>query len=356
MTCLRGVRPVDVETGTAGKPVDLEFDGAVTSVSPAVGPVPDSARVLVPGLIDTHVHLGERSRLVDAVRSGLTTVVDLGSHPDSLAEDLRSDGELPAILSAGSPASAPGSTQITVMGLPPESGVTGSRDADRFLDWRVEGGADLIKLIIEDPDAADVPALDIPTLTRLVAGARERGLLTVAHAVTAAAFDRGLEAGVDVLTHTPFDRPLGQGTLDRLRETGTVVSPTLVMMRAVVDTRLGEGADAAFGLALDNVRAMLDEGITAIAGTDANETPLAPVAHGPSLHDELRYLVEAGMSRAEALRAATSTAADALGLEDRGRLAEGARADFLLLDDDPFTDLRALRSPAGVWVAGDRLV
>ena len=101
---------------------------------------------------------------------------------------------------------------------------------------------------------------------------------------------------------------------------------------------------------------MDEAGIAVIAGTDANETAFAPVPHGPSLHTELDWLVQAGMSRAEALRAATSAAADALGLRDRGRVVEGARADLLLVDGDPLTDLDALRSPAEVWVAGDRLV
>src|SRR5699024_5318081 len=77
---------------------------------------------------------------------------------------------------------------------------------------------------------------------------------------------------------------------------------------------------------------------------------------GPSLHTELAYLVQAGMNRTEAIRAATSAAADALGLRGRGRVVEGARADLLLVDGDPLTDLDALRSPAEVWVAGDRLV
>src|SRR5699024_1969135 len=280
MTILRNVRLVG--DGGPAQPVDVEFDAAITSIRPAAEPAPQAAKTLLPGLIDTHVHLGERSRLVDALRSGLTSVVDLGTHPDSLVDQLRADDELPAIVSAGSAASAPGSTQIEMMGFPAES-------------------------------------------------------------------------GVDVLTHTPFDRPLPEATLNRLRESGTVVSPTLVMMRAIIDGRLADRADAAFGLALDNVRAMDEAGVTVIAGTDANETAFAPLHHGPSLHTELAYLVQAGMNRTEALRAATSAAADALGLRDRGRVVEGARADLLLVDGDPLTDLDALRSPAEVWVAGDRL-
>src|SRR5699024_4814517 len=182
------------------------------------------------------------------------------------------------------------------------------------------------------------PRLDVATLTALVDGADQRGLLTIAHAVTAASFDRGLDAGVDVLTHTPSDRPLPKLALNRLRESATAVSPTLVMTRAIIDGRLGDRADAALGLALVNVRAMDEASIAVIAGTDANETAFAPVPHGPSLHTELDWLVQAGMSRAEALRAATSAAADALGLRDRGRVVEGARADLLLIDGDPLTD------------------
>src|SRR5699024_3654150 len=131
---------------------------------------------------------------------------------------------------------------------------------------------------------------------------------------------------------------------------------TPVIIRDTIYARRAYRADAPCVLSRDNVRAMDEAGATVIAGTDANETAFAPVHHGPSLHTELAYLVQAGMNRTEAIRAATSAAADALGLRDRGRVVEGARADLLLVDGDPLTDLDALRSPAAVWLAGDRLV
>ncbi|MGO2037974.1 MAG: amidohydrolase family protein [Brevibacterium sp.] len=356
MTALHNVRIFDVDSAVSSEPVDIEFSETITAIRPAADPDPTSTATLLPGLIDTHVHLKSREPLVAAGSAGLTTIVDLGTYPDSLVADFRADAGIPAILSAGSAASAPGSTQTTVMGFPAESGVSGPEDAQRFLDWRTENNVDLIKIIIEDPGATEVPALDIPTLRALVDGAHERGLLTVAHAVTAAAFDRGLDAGVDVLTHIPFDGPLRPDTIERIVETDTLVSPTLVMMRAIADARLGEHADAAFGLALANVRALHVAGARIIAGTDANETPFAPVPHGPSLHDELDYLVEAGMTVAEAVRAATSGAADALRLGDRGRIVTGARADLLVVETDPLSDISALRSPAEVWVAGTQLI
>ncbi|WP_210604693.1 amidohydrolase family protein [Brevibacterium oceani] len=357
MTVLHNVRILDLKSSaSAGELVDIEFSDTITAIRPSAEPDPSSAATVLPGLIDTHVHLKSRNALLAAVRSGLTTVIDLGTHPDSVVDGYRADAEVPAILSAGSAASAPGSTQIAVMGFPSESGVTGPEDAERFLDWRVANGVDLIKIIIEDPDATETPALDIPTLQAIVGGARKRGLLTVAHAVTAASFDRGLDAGVDVLTHIPFDRPLSKATFSRIVESGTLVSPTLVMVRAITDARLGEHADAAMELAIGNVSALLDGGATVIAGTDANETPFAPVPHGPSLHSELGYLVQAGMTGAEAIRAATSAAADAFGLSDRGRIVEGARADLIVVDGDPLTELSVLSSPAEVVVGGRRLV
>lgn len=58
------------------------------------------------------------------------------------------------------------------------------------------------------------------------------------------------------------------------------------------------------------------------------------------------------MTAAEAVRSATSGAADALGLSDRGRIVEGGRADLLDLDADPLDDVEVLRTPASVWVGG----
>jgi imidazolonepropionase-like amidohydrolase len=369
MTTLHDVHLVPLDGAAGTGPVDVEFEDTITALRPATGTsmldagqvdvgraagghVDGGGRFLVPGLIDTHVHLGSPEALTAATRAGITTVVDLGTHPDELIEAQRARSGAPSILSAGSAASAPGSTQISMMGFPAESGVHDPADASRYLDWRVRHGADLIKIIVEDPAATDVPALDIATLTALASGAHERGLLTVAHVVTAAAFDRALGAGVDVLTHAPLDRPLADSTIRRMAEQGAVASPTLVMMQVMAEVHGGEQAEAMFGNALESVRAMHAAGIPIVVGTDANETPFAPVAHGPSAHDEIALLRRAGLTTEEVLRAATSGAADAFGLGDRGRLEVGRRADLVLVDRDPRTDPEILRSPAAVWIGG----
>lgn len=338
--------------------VDVEFDGTITAIRSAgewkpIGDVMDgTGRILLPGLIDTHVHLGSRAALQSAVRAGVTTMVDLGTHPDSVIAEQRALTGVPSLLSAGSAASAPGSTQISMMGFPGESGVTDAKDAERYLDWRAENGSDLIKIIIEDPNATDVPALDIPTITALVDGAHRRGLLVVAHVVTADAFVRGLDGGVDILTHAPLDRPLPDETVNRMLKQGTIASPTLVMMGVMARARLGDRAEAALGNAIESVRRMHAAGVPVVAGTDANESPFAPVAHGAGLHAELQLLQQAGLSAAAALFAATTGAAAAFRLADRGAVEVGRRADLLLVDQDPTVDTATLERPMAVWVGG----
>ena len=98
-------------------------------------------------------------------------------------------------------------------------------------------------------------------------------------------------------------------------------------------------------------------GVVILAGTDSNDDLTAPcqIAHGESLHEELERMVDAGLAPAEALRGATSLAADTFGLTDRGVIAPGRRADLVLVDGDPTRDISATRNIRGVWIGGCRV-
>ena len=89
--------------------------------------------------------------------------------------------------------------------------------------------------------------------------------------------------------------------------------------------------------------------MTILADTDANATPAAPASppFGTSLHDELGLLVDAGLTPVEALNAATSLAARQFGLDDRGRIAPGLRADLVLPRSRP--DRRHRQHPLHQW-------
>ncbi|MGW1676093.1 amidohydrolase family protein [Saccharopolyspora sp. NPDC002376] len=78
------------------------------------------------------------------------------------------------------------------------------------------------------------------------------------------------------------------------------------------------------------------------------------VVHGASVHQELQYLVQDGLTPIQALRAATLTPARRFGLEDRGRIAEGLRADLLLVDGDPTTTISDTLNLRDVWRRGTR--
>lgn len=106
---------------------------------------------------------------------------------------------------------------------------------------------------------------------------------------------------------------------------------------------------ARYANALETVRALKAAGVPILAGTDA---PNPGTWHGVSMHQELQLLLEAGLSPAEALAAATSVPAAKFRLADRGRIAVGQRADLLLVNGDALADIRATRDIAGIWKRG----
>jgi hypothetical protein len=101
--------------------------------------------------------------------------------------------------------------------------------------------------------------------------------------------------------------------------------------------------------AMESVRRLHAAGVPILAGSDAVNPG---TAHGATLHGELALLVEAGLSPAAALSAATAVPARSFGLADRGRIAAGLRADLVLVEGDPTQDITATRAIAGIWKNG----
>jgi imidazolonepropionase-like amidohydrolase len=140
--------------------------------------------------------------------------------------------------------------------------------------------------------------------------------------------------------------------------------PTLCMMEGIINKLIAAGiaskpgADVAKGPAYanasDSVSALYARGVPVLAGTDANAAPFAPaaIAHGESLHHELELLVNAGVSSVDALLAATGLAAKHFGLNDRGRIAPGLRADLVLIGGDPISEITMSRNVERVWCGG----
>ncbi|MEA5367057.1 amidohydrolase family protein [Amycolatopsis sp., V23-08] len=327
------------------EPRTVVIDGATIGDDPAgAREIDGGGGVLLPGLIDAHIHLHGRDSLEQLARHGVTTGLDMATFSADLLASLRNQPGLTDIRSAGVPAIGPGGMHARIPGMPAEAVVTDPGQAKDFVAARVAAGSDYLKIVLEVPGGGGP---ELPAARALTEAAHEAGLLVVAHATSAGAYTMALDAGVDVLTHAPLGAPI---TADDVARAG-IVAPTLIMMKGVSATagrpQLYEGAKA-------SVTALYRAGVPVLAGTDANNEPGVPakVAHGASLHDELELLVDAGLSTVDALRAATVLPAKHFGLGDRGAIQPGLRADLVLVDGDPLADIRATRAITRVWCAG----
>jgi imidazolonepropionase-like amidohydrolase len=341
---------VAVLDGQGGPPLPGRTVVAAGGLIERVGPVgevavPDGAAVvdgtgasLLPGFVDAHVHL-DFYPPAQVLAGGVTTVRDLGWPPRRLAalrEIAATRGASPRLLAAGQILTVPGGYPTRAPWAPPGTArpVEGAAAAARAAAELAEAGAAVIKVALDDRVGPTLPG---PVLAAVVAAAAERGLGVTAHVGGAAEAAKALAAGVGELAHWPFD-PAGlpEALVDALAE-AVVAVPTLH-----IDPSPARRA---------GTRRFVARGGRVVYGTDlGNQGPPPGVDVA-----ELRLLVEAGLSPGQALAAATSVAATHLGLDDAGRIAPGARADLLLVDGDPMSDLGALERvrlvARGGWVA-----
>ena len=335
---------------------DVTIDGSIlaevepSSDTPTAGPTVDGrGATLLPGLIDAHVHLRGTEDLATLQQWGVTTALDMGTWPPSLIDTLRATDSTD-VRSTGAGAVGPGSPHARIPGRPADSIVTDPDAGRRFVTARLAEGMDYIKIIIDRPGDG---GLDQPTINAIVDAARAAGTAVVAHAADVGAVAAAQAAGVDVLTHAPLDADLDERAVAEVLRADRTVVPTLVMMAGVAANPPAPGLD--YHHARTSVTALHRAGVAVVLGTDANQTPGVPanVAYGESVHRELELLVEAGLTATEALRAATALPARRFALPDRGRVVPGLRADLLLVDGDPTTNITATRAIRGVRIAGN---
>ena len=333
-----------------GQPSTVVIDGDRIGTDPSGAEVLDAhGATLLPGLIDAHIHIVDDAELARLRDSGITTGLVMASPAVEQIAALRGRPGMTDLRNAGLSAVGRGGNHAKLPGYPEEGIITGPEQARKFVADRVAEGSDYIKVVTEPPGTDNI---DQPTLNALVEAAHEHGKLVVAHAVDTHAYAMALAAGVDVLTHAPLDHALDAAVAERLAREGRIVIPTLTMMDGVCKRSGRAGAD--YGAARASVGAMYRAGVPVLAGTDANSFGPGParITHGSSLHDELELLVDAGLTTVDVLRAATSLPARYFDLDDRGAIRPGLRADLVLIDGDPLTDITTTRKIQRVWCGG----
>ncbi|KAF2272227.1 uncharacterized protein EI97DRAFT_426744 [Westerdykella ornata] len=310
--------------------------------------------VLLPGFIDAHIHPMNVSDLESLAKNGVTTGYVMACYSAEMCTSLGGKGNdgLPSLLFSSAPASAPNSAHGNITArVDPSLGsilINSTSEVPTWTHRQLASNPDYFKLV------AETPGLSQNTLTSLVKAARRVGKPTITHASMFEAYGQAILAKSDHIHHAPLDKPIGASMIKAILRNRQVVTPTLTMMRT---TAKNNARKYNFRASLETVRSLHKAGVPILTGTDANLAPGVPagVSFGTSIHDEMENLVEAGMSNAEALRAATNLPAKYFGLRDRGVIRPGMRADLVLVEGDPVADIKATRKIKKVWIGGVEL-
>lgn len=340
--------------------------------------IPAQGRTLLPGLIDCHSHytldpwapdpfalvwresdamcLARAARCArTALHAGITTTRDAGA-PRQLNFALRD--AIAAGLIPGPRILAPGCA-ITITGGHGRlfgveaDGIEALRTAARA---QMRDGADVVKIVASEAAMLTGPEAGVEEMTQeeidmLVGEARRRGLRIFSHAQNSVSVTRSARARVDSVEHAFLaDRT----ALAHLRDNNVTLVPTLAVTEVTLEAddlapayreRMLRIRDQHWASCEEAIRI----GVNVVASTDCG----VPRIHPNLLWRDVCLLHERGLSRMEAIRGATSRAAELLGIASHvGALTPGKQADCILVRGDPLADLRALGDVALVMQAG----
>ena len=381
-------------------------DADSVSAPPGASHVDLSGRTIMPLLHSVHVHLGyligegmaaenySRESILRDLEShahyGIGSVLSLGSDPGDTAFNLREDQKAgraggARLFTVGRGLTSVGGwpTNIASIAAAPQQ-VETEEEAREAVRAMAEKKADAIKIWVDD-GGGRLPKISPELFGAAIDEAGQHGLKVLAHVYYLDDAKALVEAGVSGLAHSIRDQEVDDELIEMMLANDVFYAPTLVAhqssgayadeeawigeasMRetvdaAVVDKLMSaeyvENLNASAGLpaqreqyqtALVNVKKLSDAGVIIALGTDSGTTNRFP---GYFEHRELKLMVDAGMTPAQAITAGTKDSAAVVGLA--GTLSEGAPADFLVLATNPLEDIRSTRDIDAVYVAGER--
>ena len=347
-------------------------------------------RFVLPGLMDMHVHLdGELgpTNELDAVKlsdqdvtlqaaiyaertlqAGFTTVRNLGGSPAIKAlRDAAARGRVaaPTIVDAGTMISVTGGhgdvhgfgEAVTAVLRRGATTCDGADDCAKVTREVIRRGADVVKIASTGGVLSAVAGglgqqMSDAEIKAVVDTAHGFGRKVAAHSHAKDGIDAALKAGVDSIEHGSFT---DKQSIALFKQSGAYLVPTLLAPHDVIANidRLGLSpasaakAREASRSSFENTRAAIAAGVKVAFGTDTGVSP-----HGGNAR-ELKLLVDAGMTPAQAIRSATVSAADLLGQSAGvGTIEPGKRADIIAVAGDPLRDVTRLEKVDFVMARG----
>lgn len=388
-------RMLDVEKGrVVAQPVITITDGRITAIG---GAAPEGAArldlgdvTLVPGLIDMHVHLDSTplyggytglqftdnfwaaqgvGNAAAMLRAGFTTVRNVGSenYNDVAYKQAIEEGLMigPRIVPAAHALGATGGHCDSTF-FPPSFDQHGKAigDTPDQLRFRVREqrkyGAEVIKVcatggVFSRNTEPGQQQLSEAELKGIADEAHQWGLKTAAHAHGAAGIKAAIRAGIDTIEHASLIDDEG---IRLAKERGTYLSMDIYnteytqaegAKNGVLEDNLRKDREVA-QIQRDNFRKASAAGVKMVFGTDAGVMPHKDAAK------QFRIMVQYGMTPLQAIRAATVTAAEALGRsQDVGVIATGRFGDMVAVSGDPLADVTVLERPVAVIKGGARV-
>ena len=410
MFAIRAKHAFDGEDFLAGGATLLVEDGGIVGVEPGAYEPPSDCELVdygdatvLPGLIDTHVHLvgdsgvmalervaGYSPEEIDDVvveslhrhlAAGVTTVRDLGDRRFNVVErrdaQRQVDDGLPWIVASGPPITIPGGHCDYLGGE-----VSGADEIVAAVQERMDRRVDVVKVMASGgmvTTGTDVytPHFSVEELRLLVEHAQAAGLPVTAHAHAAAAVDQAVAVGVEGIEHASYAIRSTEGgprqlagrsetrateeQLAALAASGIAVCPTLggINVAALIGgappqvkqlmADAGITPEQVVERRMSLLRRMTTFGVRFISGADAGIAP--GKAHGKYAE----AVIELGQvtGTVPALVAASSSAAAAIGLGQlKGRLRRRYDADLIVVDGDLAADLTAVRNVRQVVLRG----
>lgn len=227
--------------------------------------------------------------------------------------------------------------------------VSGVEEARRAVREQIGHRADLIKVYAD----WNHPTLTVDEIRVIVEEAHKQGLKVAAHATTPDGIKNAVTAGADSIEH---GHGIDRADLELMKSKGTFLVPTVGVIDGIVERRKNDPLtpeqqkhfDAFLQGIQQEVQMAMSLGVKIVAGFDAAE------AEGQAKNaNEPVSLTKRGMPPLEAIRAATTTAAELMGWEDKvGALEPGHYADVIAVEGDPLTEISQLRHVQFVMKGG----